>query len=148
MSAQKKIPELYDAEDIRREACELERMAQLRGSVKKLRKLTMLPFVWAMLISVVIIGAAHGLLVVFYQLPSALVPQLVVFSLTFVYTCVVLSLQKFCFEEPYYDEVERLRRLFLKDHGYWDALNRMDKEYPAVAKKIRRMKYVTGEVAD
>ncbi|MHB8831273.1 MAG: hypothetical protein ACYC44_04130, partial [Patescibacteria group bacterium] len=111
-------------------------------------KLTMLPFVWAMLISVAIIGTVYGLLVVFYQLPSAFVPQLVVFSLTFVYTCVVLSLQKFYFEELYCNEVERLRRLFLKDHGYWDALNRMDKEYPAVAKKIRRMKYVTGEPAD
>ncbi|MHB8831074.1 MAG: hypothetical protein ACYC44_03095, partial [Patescibacteria group bacterium] len=86
MSSQKKIRELYDAEDIRREAYELERMAQLRGSVKKLRKLTMLPFGWAMLISVAIIGTVYGLLVVFYQLPSAFVPQLVVFSLTFVYT--------------------------------------------------------------
>lgn len=151
MSAQKKIPELYKAEDIRREAYELERMAQLRGSVKKLRKLNVLPFVLALLISVAIIGAIYGLLVIFHQLPSPLVPQpliLVVIGLLPVYTGVALSLHKFHFEELYYDEVERLRRLFLKDHGYWDALNRMDEEYPAVAKKIRRMKYVTGEVAD
>ncbi|MFA6099709.1 MAG: hypothetical protein WC750_02380 [Patescibacteria group bacterium] len=150
MSSQQKIPELYKAEDIKREADELNRMARLRASVKKLRKLNVLPFVLALPLSAALVSFIYLVLSILPNEPYFSHQPLSAWALVSLclYPIVQSTLHNTVFEGRRYDEIELLRRLFLRDHGYWDALKRMDKECPSVAKKIRRMRYVTGELAD
>ena len=142
MSAKKKIPELYKAEDIRREAHEQERMYQLRMSIKRLWWLRWLPLlipspfiglvIWSM------IRLAYHIVPV--QFLSFWPLALILSAPAYLFTWIVLD--KKYFWDRACDEVEKMRRLFLREPAYYDALKRLETEEPKLGARIRRMKYV------
>lgn len=147
MSAQNKIQALYLAEDIRREAYELERIARLRQMTEKIEWLRSGYYILALPVSLVISAVVCLVLGYVDFLPST--KQACFFMgvmiMVIVYLLTGLVLEKSIFRDRLYDKACEMRNLLAIDRSYRETLERLKQDDPALAKRICRMKFVTGE---
>jgi len=150
MSAETTIPELYKAEDIRREATELERVSRLRQMTDRIEWLRTGYFVVAGPISVVLFLSIYFVLSVLHYLPQTNQISFLLgfFGLAMTYALTALALEWLSFRDRMYDKVCEMRNLFAFNEDYRDTLENLKQRDPALAKRICRMKFVTGGFAD
>ena len=148
MSDQKKLPALYSAIDIRIEAYELERISRLRQMTKKIEWLKMKRFFIAALVSGVMITVIYFILGYLHLLPSTNQGS---FLLSFFGTALLLVLNDlfavFLYKDRIMEKKIEICNLLASDHAYRDTLESLKQRDPELAKRIYRMKFVTGEPA-
>lgn len=146
MSSRVKIPELYDAPDIRREAKELERISRLRRMITEIEWLSVGRLVWAGPISLAltaVIGASMSVLHLKMQANDALLLLGLVLLMAYVLSAIALG--GFYFGDHLWDSSCEMRKLIAVDKSYRDTLENLKQRDPALAKRIHR---ITGEPAN
>lgn len=140
MRAQEKIPELYKAEDIKREAGELERISRLRRMTTEYERLRVGRFVWAGPISLAltaVAGASMSVLHLKMQKNDALLLLGLVLLMAYVISAIALG--GFYFGNRLWHRACKMRELLAVDKRYRDALENLKQRDPALAKRIYRI---------